>query len=424
MVAMLVLLAIGLRLRWEEARYLNGVGLIHDAGGYYGFALKMRLFGETGFYSAQFGPREPLFIAWLRIVMRTLDESQAHARLATTILSLVWIGVAYVLGERALRHRAAGVGVAAAMALNPALAFEAVQGLRTEMLGIFTLLLGLWSFFDERPRRWRWLITGLVGGGFALTQFYGFATTVFAVGSAAGWRLIHRWSGGRVVLPAPLEHWTPLRAAGTVAISALLFAPHLYAMKQGKGDPFFATKEAAYLFANTEFVEKWATPGFDTGRTMRYGHGITFGEYLFELHSPGEVAIGTLRGMAAIHAVTSASYLPEAMQPLAITVRRGGWVMPTPPIFEVVGALAMALLLGGGWLLCLARSDLRAVPLYTVLAVVQAAFLYDRLLLEPFRSTIQILPFMAIGAAEGIRLIAGRLLRRVASPPLQPRSTS
>jgi hypothetical protein len=166
------------------------------------------------------------------------------------------------------------------------------------------------------------------------------------------------------------------------------------AMYHRRGDAFWDTTMYARWLANFEFAGR---PGFPTWASLQQngyqGPRITYGEYLFGLHTPRELAIGTARGYYKI--------LANMQGPLVDTAR--GRRIVSRGLTLAVWLLGLAGLLGAlfdrryGWM---------PVAFVTVLA--PAAFLYDRGLLEAYRHTYQAFPLLLLGACVSLALVRER----------------
>ncbi len=73
--------------------------LDEDARGYYGYAQKMQLTGDQGFYSAQFEKREPLFILMVKLFFALFGVSATHLRFVSFAFSLSVVYLTYRIGK-------------------------------------------------------------------------------------------------------------------------------------------------------------------------------------------------------------------------------------------------------------------------------------------------------------------------------------
>ncbi|MFN3476460.1 MAG: glycosyltransferase family 39 protein, partial [Candidatus Methylomirabilales bacterium] len=136
---LLAVLAIGFFLRFLNFERVIYSALDPDAQGYRAYAERMTLFGENGFYSANFSLREPFFLLIAKTFFLLLGPSDTHLRLLSLLLSLVAILLTYRLAREPFGY-GLGLLAALAMALNIPLIVESGRGLRLELEMVLLLL--------------------------------------------------------------------------------------------------------------------------------------------------------------------------------------------------------------------------------------------------------------------------------------------
>src|SRR5205823_7718630 len=130
--------------RWEQLEILKNSEMEPDAVTYMNLAMQMKEPFDTEF-------REPLFIWFVRALIKLTYRSPLTLRLMTVILSLVVIALTYEVARRCWR-REWGVVAAAILAASPFLIVMSGRGLRTELYSI--VLLGyLWVLFRKNQEK-------------------------------------------------------------------------------------------------------------------------------------------------------------------------------------------------------------------------------------------------------------------------------
>lgn len=274
-------------------RYANLTRVLYapldpDAQLYRLFAERMAPFSATGFYSGAFDVREPFFLLVAKGAFLLLGASDTHLRFVSLGASLLAVGLAWRLGRRLL---GAGWGwlPALGMAVSVPLIVESGRGLRLEVETVLLLLFADAAFTRPAwPPILRSASAGLAGGLLVLTRSSHLPGLAVLIGLAAS-----RWAVGwrrRAAL-----------AAAAVAIMAGLYAPHAVALSRAYGEPFPDQARHARWLANQEFAGQ---PGFPSrevlSRDAYAGSRLTYLDYLFRLHAPAEVAMGTLGGLGKI----------------------------------------------------------------------------------------------------------------------------
>jgi hypothetical protein len=379
----LAILVLGVSLRFEALTPLLYIGLEPDAIGYRAFAAMMRPFGETGFFSARFGVREPMFIFVIHVYTGLFGDSTAAVRTLTVILSIANIWVTMRVG-RALFGELAGQLIGLVVALNGPLIGESVRGLRLELEMLF-LTTFFWLAFI---RRW----TSTLAAAVVLSLMAGLiaSTRVTYTAGVAGLTLYALF---RIADPSPLRDvrfwkWPGLRRAWpamilSIAIVAAFVAPIRYNMYRNHGDPFYDSTTQTRSFANAEFAGR---PGFPTAAELTVnayiGPRITPREYLLGLHTPSELIVGMLRGSWKLF--------------------RHMEVCPAGPIIRQQACAGInatfQLLAGVGLALSLLIHRYRWIVVAFFVLELQVSFLFDRQLLELYRQTYPGLPLLLFAA--------------------------
>jgi hypothetical protein len=351
-----------------------------DAEYFRNFAEQMTLLGEHGFYSGNFSLHEPFFPVVAKTLFQILGPSDTHLRLLSLVLSL---GVIYLIYRLAGDLLGPGWGLVACsiMALNHPLARESVRGLRLELEMVLLLLFCQVAFVKRELAPFlRFLLMGLLGGLTVLTRsFYLPGLALLTV--YAAWR--ERRQVKRIVLMGSLP----------ILIMVLLLIPHHYGMYKRYGDPFWNTQMYARYLANWEFAGR---PGFPSRAELeRSGHGLigpklTLEEYLFQLHTPAQVVISSLKGFTQIVARMNVVGLTMLIPPLG------------RPLLEFVDPVVTTLGIVG-FFIALCSAEFRWLPLAFFALTFHASFLYERGLVEPYRHTMQGFPFFLMCGLLAVR---------------------
>jgi hypothetical protein len=355
-----------------------------DAQGYAAFAARLHLFSDTGFYSASFDKREPLWILVVHGWFGLVGASATHLKLLTLIVSVAAVWAMIRLGT-AMFGAAAGSLGGLIFAVSGPLAFESSRGLRLE-LEMTLLIAFLFVTFVWRRHRGiepRWIVlAGGLAGALALTRSPYMSSAIPLIVLGAFNRRRDRGA----------FHWIGA-AAAAVAVLILCVLPHRYGFYQRYGDPFWDTASYARAIANTEFA---GTPGFPTRAEIAVDGGmgppLTYAQYLFTLHTPLQVLRGTAAGLFD---------LSRNMR----VCRVGDDDVLCGP----ANALLQLLALGGFVLaLCPRYRAFAWIPVAFALLELPVAFLYDRNILELYRHTYQGFPLVVLGALLTIDTIVSR----------------
>ncbi|MBN2105976.1 MAG: glycosyltransferase family 39 protein [Deltaproteobacteria bacterium] len=260
-------------LRWNEVIRLAGTALDSDAHGYLNFARRMDLFNATGFFSAQFGMREPMYLFIAKTILDLTGFTETHLRFVSCLFSVLVVMLSWRLGKKWLAEPI-GILAAALLAVHPYLIELGARGLREE---VFTcLLLVLLIIGRDSPKRSslaKALSAGFTIGAILLTRS---ETLPLILAVMVCLMLFEKktWAW-RTVLPS-------------LGIGVALLSPHLYNTWSQYGNPFYAVNTHTRFYANLEFAGR---PGFPTQEELAVkglytGPTITPFEYYFKLHTP------------------------------------------------------------------------------------------------------------------------------------------
>jgi hypothetical protein len=365
-----LILALAASLRFESAVNVFYLPLDPDSVAYTHAAGIMRLFTETGFFSARFGYREPGYVLLLRSYMQVFGTSDFTLRLLTVMLST--LGVWAVLRvARAVWGDVAGQIAGLVMALNVPLVTESARVLRLEL----EIVLCMAFFYIAFARTWRsgWLLPTLglsaVGGLLVWTRST-YVPIVLVLGSYA----VLRQAGFKAAVGGALI---------TAAVIASCVVPYRYGMFKVYGDPYYDTSLYARWNANAEFV---GHPGFPTMSEIQanpfVGPRITYGDYMFGLHTRREIVEGTASGYWKL-------YRRMEICPWGVTSAAVCQFVNTA--FQVIAA--------AGFVVALWRwRQYLWIPLAFAVFEFPVAFLYDRGLVEPYRHSYTAFPLVLFAA--------------------------
>jgi hypothetical protein len=376
-----LILALAASLRYEAAIELYFTVLDPDVGMYRYYAGVMKLFSETGFFSARFSEREPLHVFVLHVYSGLFGDAAFNYRLVTVILSTLSVWAVMRVG-RALFGDIAGQFTGLAMALNIPLIAEAARGLRLEL----EIVLCMAFFGLAFARKWRapWPLETLAMaavGAVLVSARSTYVPIVLALGTYAVFRRV----GFKAAIGGALI---------TTAVVAACVVPHRYNMYKLKGDPYWDTTMYARWNANWEFVGK---PGFPTANDLQtngyIGPRLTYREYMLGMHTPWELVEGTSRGYWKLYRNMEAA-------PFGVTSDRvRGWINIT---FQVLGVT--------GFLLALWKREYLWIPLAFLLFEFPVSFLYDRGLVEPYRHSYSAFPLVLFATVLVIHHLCTKLI--------------
>lgn len=380
----LLIVAGGAALRYGVLVQQLDIPLDPDAQMYRLYAHRMLLFSETGFFSARFNEREPMFILVIHAFFKLIGESDHHLRLVTFILSIAVIWAVIRVG-RTMLGGAAGWLAGIVLATNLPLILESGRGLRLELEMIILLLYIFCAFIWKRPKGMQ---------------------KAFLLGGIGGLLLLTRSTYLPALLPLQvLAHYGQAvdrtqwlkNAAVAVLLMIALVIPHRYSMYKIHGDPFWDTTGYARWNANFEFTGR---PGFPTREQLNInpyvGPRITYWHYMFGMHTVGEVISGTIRGYIKLFG--------NLRQCTGEWRWSGRWSLPCSLVttsLQLLGALGLALA-------ALNRQYLW-LPIAFIFTELPVAFLFDRGLVEPYRHSFQGFPLVLFAGAFavmwGIRMV-------------------
>jgi len=400
----LAVVLIGVTLRLNLLSFLNGVPLDPDVRAYQKYAAHLRwLSADNGFYSASFGEREPLWIAVLQLWQLWVGNGDLAVRLLTILLSSAVIALTGVFLWHWLRD---GFWVVAGMlmvSLNPSLIEESCRALRSEMMTIGFITFLMVSLPIEN-RRFHPVIAGTMVALWALLRGP-------ALGIAFGlWGVL--WLMTVISRRYNVRPWIPkgynlLNVLLAVFISLSLFVPHLYGFHKRYGDWKWPSYGYARWNANMEFQDRLGTPGFPTREEFEKnpyaGPRISYSQYIFGMHTPGQIVRYQLMGWIELLGYQSLSLSPHSL-PLAVQLSCGNLVgsaclLGPYLVFTIcLGCIAFVACLKLLW-----DKKLWWAPVMLLWGTSYAAFLYHARLVEPIRHTVHVYPLLVLVTIWGMR---------------------
>lgn len=385
----------GFAFRWTLFDITRGLSPDPDAVSYMSYARSLNWFTpDHGFYSGTFSEREPLHVGALNLWFHLWGDSVPAMMLYTVCLSTLLIIVSGVFIWGLTEQWLLGALASWIVALSPAWIDEAVRGLRLESLCLLLLAaLGAWVWARG------WLGAVLLG---ALTGFMALVQSP-AVGIVLpliwlGW-LLNLWRE-RYGLPLlrPLQwRWLHLVLASLVAV--LMFSPHLYGLYKIHGDPSWPSYGYARWNANVEFQDRLGTVGFPSVEEFEKnpyaGPRITYGEYLFGMHSIPKLLYGHMKGWVESSVYMSASHTP-ILKGLVFLHQASGFlaVLRHLTVVTAVVFVSSLFLTALGWVDLWRRPQYWWVPFLSLWGTWYAAYLYSVRAIEPFRHTGHVYPLL------------------------------
>ncbi len=333
--------------------------------------------------------REPLFIWFVKGMFLVFGSSDLNLRILTLALSIGCIVLLFFIA-RSLFNGFVAVFATFLYGTNYWLNLLSVRGLRHELFTIFVLVF-VWFLFratrssvrqsdgssanrltdqpTNRPTS-KAILLGFIAGVGLLANL-GFYSFIFPVIIYFGIR--RRWHFTRIILP--------------IFLSVVVASPFLIHNRVVYGDFFYSMNTLARGFGNMEFAGK---PGFPTQEEVEKdlfcGPELTMFDYIFRLHSPGEVVQRSIRGFWRI-------YVGEFTKRIFLS--------STP-------VLRLFYLLGIVWLVWLRRFDFLVVFL-----LVGAPFSFFAGGAFDWRLVSHIAPFTAcitmVGVWKSVEFFVGRL---------------
>jgi|GEM_PF-6605070 len=428
--AALLLLLVGGSLRLSLLSFQNGVRLDPDVIMYQIFAERLEWFhADKGFYSASFSEREPLWIAILKLWQGWVGVGPLSARLLTCILSVAVIAFSGILLWRFIGKNFWVIAGMALVALNSALVEESCRGLRSEAMTLGFIVFILLTF-NERESRFSPVRAGLLGGTWALVQSP-------ALGVVFGTWLV-LWLMNVLDNRVPMtfiipKGYTLPKVVLAMSLSLALFIPHLYGLQKRHGDWRWPSYGYARWNANVEFPERLGTPGFPTqeefNKSPYAGPRISYGEYLFGLHTPFQLVKYQILGWIELTAYQVLSFSPQSLKRLMFAVSSGSF---SGILMSIGPALALGFLLGivslVTWFRLLLDKRLWWMPLMLLWGTYYVAFLYHVRLVEPLRHTMHTYPLLVLIMTWGAQWLWHRsriseIARHVRTRRLQQQET-
>ncbi|MBI2192114.1 MAG: glycosyltransferase family 39 protein [Planctomycetes bacterium] len=266
-VAVALLAFLGASLRWDSLNSMRFKAPEPDAAGFRIIARQM-----TWFYDTEH--REPLFIFFIKIALKTLGDSDLSLRVLSSIFSVALIVLLYRVGQE-LFGDIPGLIAAALLASNRYWAWHSGRGLRLELFTL-TLLFLTWAVFTPRPpapaRHALWL--GLASACVCLVRI---TSTWFCL---LGIAYALRRRGGTI---------RSLILSTCVALLPLI--PFVVQCAVRYGDPLQAINLHIKYYRNMEFKDQPGYPSSEELASNAYaGPDVTSLEYFFQMHSPWELA--------------------------------------------------------------------------------------------------------------------------------------
>ncbi|MGA1840032.1 MAG: glycosyltransferase family 39 protein [bacterium] len=364
---LLICLFIAFSLRLGELRRVMDSPLDPDVSSFITLANKMKPFSETGFYSARFELREPLYLLVAKFFFLLPGSDDLNIRFVSFLFSLLVIFLTYLLVRNWLGK---GVGLVAASFLTfHTYCIEAsARGLRCEFLTFLFLLFIYLTLINEKmvPLQ-RIMGAGIMSGLLFLTRTeFLFPTVLFFI-----------------LLPLiERKKWNFLSALLAIIISIAIFLPHLIGMYRVHGDIFYTSNLGARFYTNLEFAGQ---PGFPSKeeieqKGMFTGPKVTPFDYFFRFHTLPELFWGTAWGMAKVYIYLAIRYIPTktwnmVKEQTRTTLARIRFILFKHPFRLLLSILIGIGLLGG--LLGLWTTTHRSLYFILVIFQIQTAFLFS-----------------------------------------------
>lgn len=381
--------------RWTLLEIARGLPADPDVVQYRLYAQSLQWFTpEHGFYSGTFAEREPAHIAAINLWSRLWGDTIPAIRWYSVAQSILLITVTGFFVWAVSGKWTLGTVAAWIMALNPAWIEESVRGLRIETeAALFLLVLSAWLW----SRGWVGaVLLGVATGLLALLR-----APMLGVVLPLAWLcwLLNIWregKGGCLLRPSHWE-WRQLSAASILAV--MMFVPHLYGLYKVHGDSSWPSYGYARWNANVEFPERIGTEGFPSAEEFAKdpyaGPHLTYGEYLFGLHSIPVLVKGQVKGWLESTVYMSTSLAPHVNEYIFLLQASGaGAVWRQVTILTVLAVLLLLLLTPIGWIDLWRHPQYWWVPFLSVWGTWYAAYLYSVRLVEPFRHTAHVYPLL------------------------------
>jgi hypothetical protein len=218
-----------------------------------------------------------------------------------------------------------------------------------------------------------------------------------------------------------------------MSLSLALFIPHLYGLQKRHGDWRWPSYGYARWNANVEFPERLGTPGFPTqeefNKSPYAGPRISYGEYLFGLHTPFQLVKYQILGWIELTAYQVLSFSPQSLKRLMFAVSIGSFsgilmsIGPAPALGFLLGIVSLV-----AWFRLLLDKRLWWMPLMLLWGTYYVAFLYHVRLVEPLRHTMHTYPLLVLIMTWGAQWLWHRsriseIARHVRTRRLQQQET-
>ena len=391
----LIAAIVGFALRWTLFDMTRGLPPDPDAVMYMSYARSLNWFTpDHGFYSGTFSEREPLHVGALNLWFRVWGDNVPAMMLYTVCQSTLLIVVSGVFIWSLTEQWLLGLLASWIVAVNPAWIDEAVRGLRLESLSLLLLAVhGVWVW----ARGWLGaVLLGALTGFMALVQSPAFGIVLPLIW--LGW-LLNLWRERHgLALLRPLQwRWSHLVLASLVAV--LMFCPHLYGLYKVHGDPSWPSYGYARWNANVEFRDRLGTVGFPSveefEKDLYAGPRITYGEYLFGMHSIPKLLYGHMKGWVESSVYMSTSHTPHLKGLVFLHQASGSTaVLRHVTVVTSVVFVSSLFLTALGWADLWRRPQYWWVPFLSLWGTWYAAFLYSVRVIEPFRHTGHVYPLL------------------------------
>lgn len=311
-------------LRGIELRKTFDIPLKNDAAGYKMYAERMDFFSkENGFYSGNFGIREPFFILLGKLFLTLFGNKDSSMRILSFFFSLLLIPLVYFVASSWFNER---VGLLSALfcAFYPNFISSSVEALREEVYVFFFFLYLYFAYVKVFTPLKRGIVLGIFGGILLLVRTESIWLIFIILSSLFIFRR---------------KQWGIPSFALSLSLSFCLFAPHLLGLWRVHGDPFYPGKMHIRSYANSEFR---GTPGFPEEKireNVYYGGPLSAKDYL-KLHTPCQLITYPLLGYFRIYGGSLLySVLATDKANIGITSKIKGFLSGSITFFEVIRPL-------------------------------------------------------------------------------------
>jgi len=391
----LIAASVGLYERWTFLDMARLLPLDPDAVGFQEYARSLQWFTDNhGFYSGTFAQREPFHVGALSLWFHVWGDSLASVRLYTVSISTILVIFTGVFIWKLCGKWWWAAMASWIMALSPAWIDESIRGLRVESYGVlFLVVLSLWLW----SRGWVGAsLLGLAVGLMTLSRAPAVTAVLPVFWICWGVNVLRVKKGLEPIHP---RQWHFLQLAAVSLIAFALFLPHLYGLYKVHGDPSWPSYGYARWLANVEFPERLGTPGFPSKEEFEQspyaGPPITYGEYLFGLHSPKQLLWSQIKGWVESVVYMSVSPTPRLKGLLFLQQASGSRSMLRQVSFWTIGIfLGLLILTAIGWVGLWVHPQYWFASAFSIWGTWYAAQLYSARLVEPFRHTAHVYPLL------------------------------